>query len=459
MRLNHGEIRGEAKRLLALAWPVMLTSLNWTLLHLIDVAVVGRVSTHELGALAAGRALTYVTIVVGIAILSGVLVFTSRADGAGDLRRCGSIFREGLLLALAMGVLCMVVLLVWAESLVRGAGIAADLVPGGTRVVRAMALSYPPQFVLCAAAYTLEGVSRPQRPMVVNLIMLPINAVLAWAWAGGHLGFPEEGAAGAALATAVTSVFGVVAMIFAVWTLPRARQMGVRDLSFSAWRGALRGVGRLMLFGLVPAIASGLELMGFSWLIVLSTQLGAVAAAAFQMVFSLHNLAFAIALGFGSAASVRVGNAVGTGTPEKALPRSLIAAALVIAALGCVSFVLMLDPATILWPFSSDDRVLMLAVAMLTVWSPFILFDGIQIVFVYALRSVGDQVAAGINGIVAFFCVTSGLGWLLTRHYQIGPMALVYASGAGMVVAALLQAGRMLVVSARPRSGSSGASG
>src|SRR3546814_10216956 len=67
MRLNMRESNGEARRVLSLAWPVMLTSLNWTLLHLIDVAVVGQVSTHELGALAAGRALTYVPIIVGIA--------------------------------------------------------------------------------------------------------------------------------------------------------------------------------------------------------------------------------------------------------------------------------------------------------------------------------------------------------------------------------------------------------
>src|SRR3546814_3266628 len=106
----------------------MLTSLNWTLLHLIYVAVVGQVSTHELGALAAGRALTYVPIIVGIAAMSGVLVFTSRADGAGDRRRIGGIFRQGVALALLMGLLCMGILLFWAETLVRGAGIAPDLV-------------------------------------------------------------------------------------------------------------------------------------------------------------------------------------------------------------------------------------------------------------------------------------------------------------------------------------------
>src|SRR3546814_20375809 len=92
------ELNGEARRVLSLAWPVMLTSLNWTLLHLIDVAVVGKVSTHELGALAAGRALTYVPIIVGIAAMSGVLVFTSLADGEGERRRVGGIFRPGVAL-------------------------------------------------------------------------------------------------------------------------------------------------------------------------------------------------------------------------------------------------------------------------------------------------------------------------------------------------------------------------
>src|SRR3546814_3696618 len=95
---------------------------------------------------------------------------------------------------------------------------------------------------------------------------------------------------------------------------------------------------------------------------------------------------------------------------------------------------------------------------MLIVWAPFILFDGIQVVFLYALRSVGDQVAAGINGIIGFFIVTGGLGWLLVRKLEIGPMALVYASAAGMVVAAVLQFGRLLLVSARIRSRSSAAS-
>ncbi len=85
---------------------------------------------------------------------------------------------------------------------------------------------------------------------------------------------------------------------------------------------------------------------------------------------------------------------------------------------------------------------------MLPLWAPFILFDGAQVVLVYALRSLGDQVVAGANSIIAYFVVTGGAGWWMV-HAGVGPMALVYASGLGMVTAALLHAARFWIVRRR----------
>jgi MATE family multidrug resistance protein len=101
--------------------------------------------------------------------------------------------------------------------------------------------------------------------------------------------------------------------------------------------------------------------------------------------------------------------------------------------------------------FPATDPVHRLAAAMLVLWAPFILFDGVQVVFVYALRSLGDQVVAGVNGIIAFFVITGGLGVLLV-HCGYGPNGLVLASGLGMVVAAMLHGLRLGWISRRFRS-------
>lgn len=446
--------RAEVWRLLGLAWPVMLTSLNWTLLHITDVVMVGLAGTGEVAALGASRSLTFIGIVVVLGWLSGVLVFAARADGARDLPATGRILHEGLVAALLLGLASGGVLFAFAEPLLRLLGVAPALAPPAAAVVRVMALAYPFQLLSIAASFFLEGISRPRRVTAVNLGVLPINAVLAWALVAGHLGLPALGAVGAAAATAIASAIGAVVLLVFVFRLPDAaeRQVG-------RWRGIaaprLAGVRALLSFGLVPAVASGLELVGFAVLIGLSTQLGAAAAHAFQIVFSIHNVTFAVALGLGSAAGVRAGNAVGEGVPRRAVARGVLAAILAAGATGLLAAGLLLSTGWLTGLFPATGEVHLLAAAMLLRWAPFILFDGVQVVLVYTLRALGDQVMAGVNSILAFFVVTGGAGWLLV-HAGLGPLALAWASGVGMLVATLLHGTRLAWLARRMRAAGMG---
>ena len=441
MRDNRSATIAEARRILGLAWPIMLTSLNWTLMHIIDVAVVGHYGTAELAALAASRTLTFIAIVMGFSGLSGVLVFAARADGGGRLAETGEILRAGLALGLVIGLATAVLLRLWAFELLDLVGVAPGLLAPGAAVVEAMALAFPAQLLLAAASYFLEGISRPRRVMAVNLMMLPVNALLAWAWVGGHLGLPALGAVGAAYATATASWLGAAAMLALIWTLPRAGERRVRELAPAAWRRALAGMPALAWFGLMPAIGASLELAGFAWLMVLSTRLGNAAAGAFQAMLSIHNLAFALSMGFGSAAGVRVGNAVGAGERDAAWPRALIAAALAAAILTSLSLLMVLGAPIWVLPFSDDPEVLALAASMLAIMAAFLLFDGLQYVFGAALRSLGEQVWASVNGIIGFFLIMGGAAWLFLRQGW-GADGLAYAAGIGMLACGLLQFAR-----------------
>ena len=441
----------ETRRLLWLAWPVIMTSLTWTLLHVTDVAVVGLVSTDQVAILSASRTLSFITIVGGLGCLSGILVFAARADGAGDLPATGRVLREGLALALALGVGLGLILYLFAAPLLAGLGVAPRLIEQTAALVRVLAISYPLLLVIIAASFFLEGVSRPGRVTVVNFSILPFNAVLAWALSGGHLGLPAWGAMGAVTATAIAYGFGAAGMMFAVWTLPQALARDVRNISGAAWAGVSGAAWRLFVFGIVPAVASSLELAGFAILIALSTQLGDATAHAFQIVFSIHNVTFSVAMGLGSAAGVRTGNAVGEGHPAAAIPRALIAVAITVVVTGLLAAALIVAAGPITALFPATAAVHATALAMLPIWAPFILFDGAQVVLVYALRSLGDQVVAGVNSIIAYFVVTGGLGLWFT-YAGWGATGLVLASGIGMVAAALLHGVRFYAISRRVRA-------
>ena len=132
-------------------------------------------------------------------------------------------------------------------------------------------------------------------------------------------------------------------------------------------------------------------------------------------------------------------------------PRPNIAAALSAGGIAIPALFLLLFPHQIVDLFPATAPVHAVAAAMLPVWAPFILFDGLQVVFVYALRSLGDQVAAGVNSILAFFVITGGAGFALVALGW-GPFALVYASGIGMVASAAFNGGRLYLINRRIRS-------
>jgi MATE family multidrug resistance protein len=445
MRRPMPSLATEARTLASLAWPVILTSLNWTLMHLIDVAVVGHAGTAQLGALSAARAILYVVLVAGFSAMTGVLVLVAQADGAGTPGESGTVMRAGLIHGTVLGTAGCVLLLAFAPQAIAALGVAPGLVPAGAAVARAMAPAFPAQFAMSALAFFLEGASTPRRVTIVNVAILPLNALLAWMLADGRLGAPALGAVGAALATTIASWSGLALMAAAAWTMPDRDARGVWQISRTDWRAALALWPALARFGAMPAVAAALELVGFSILIALSTRYGNVTAGAFQTVFSLHNLAFALGLGMASAAGVRVGHAAGAGEPQVVLRRAGLAAGMAFALMALVAALLVALAVPVCGLFSGDPAVIALATAFLVRLAVFMPFDGLQIVGVYALRSLGDQVAAGVNGVIAFLAVTGGIGWALVMRGD-GPRVLILAAGLGMAAAAVLQLGRLLLV-------------
>jgi len=111
-------------------------------------------------------------------------------------------------------------------------------------------------------------------------------------------------------------------------------------------------------------------------------------------------------------------------------------------------FLYLIIPGAVAGTFSSEAAVVAEAAIMLFILAPFILLDGLQAVMLAALRSLGDQVVGGINGVIGFFVVMGGSGyWFVSNGY--GALGVVYALGIGMAVTTILQSARFWFVSAR----------
>ncbi len=437
-------IREHLRRTLQLALPVMLGRIGILIMVAVDTAMTGHEGPVELAYYALAMAPQIPMLLVGIGLLLGTVVLTAQADGAGDTRICGRIWRVGLIHAGVLGLLFMV-LCHGGERFLVFSGQSPELARGAGRVLIMMGWGLPAMLLFSASTFFLEGISRPLPGMFVMLAANILNVVLNWIFIDGNLGAPALGAEGAALGTTIVRWFMFAAIAAYVWTRLDRKKYG---LTPGPVRDGHLGK-RLRRIGYPMGLAHGLEASAFSTLTLFAGLLGAVEVSGYLVAMNLVATAFMGAIGFGTAASVRVANAVGRQDAHGARVAGWVAvgaAATVMFFLGIIFFTLAGLLSAI---YASDPRITAVAVPTLLVAAFVLLPDGTQAVLMGALRGTADVWPATALYLVAFWVVMVPCGYYLGVARGGGAPALMQAIIVGCMLASLLLGWRFHTVSRR----------
>ncbi len=438
-------IRTEYRTLFNLAWPVTLGSLQWMLLNLVDTAMLGAAGTMELAAINSGRALTWVAVMVGVGLLSGVPVFVARAVGAQKLQDCGVIWRQGMVYACVTGFAVAIIVTLIAKPALTWLDQPPELISQASDYAVIIGWVFPVVFMMKVSEGFLQGISRPKIGMIISLLAVPLNMLFNWVFIYGRFGLPAMGAPGAALGTLLADSAAFVMMLL---YLRQMKDRATYDL-FGSWRGLWASGRPLRHFGYAPGLASGLELGGSSVLMILAGALGTATGAAFAAVSALHTIALAPSIGFAVAASVRIGEATGAGLRDEVAQRGWIACLGAVSMTAMCSILFLAIPQFWLGLFHLQADALVTASSMLALLAPFLLFDSAQIVLLYALRSCGDQIVASAIQIVGFFFVMGGAGLYAVKVAGLGAQGVIIGLNVGMVFTALALTWRYRVIARR----------
>ena len=444
MRPPARSIREHLRRTLALAFPVMLGRIGILVMVAVDTAMTGHQGPVELAYYALAMAPQIPMLLVGIGLLLGTVVLTAQADGAGDAASCGRIWRTALVHAAAVGAIA-IALCYGGEGLLLASGQRPELAAGGGRVLIVMGWGLPGMLLFSASTFFLEGLSRPLPGMFVMLAANVLNAALNWVFIEGHLGAPGLGAEGAALATTIVRWLMFASIAAYILTRLDREKYGLARVPAAAG-----GLGRrLRRIGYPMGLAHGMEASAFSAMTLFAGLLGAVEVSGYLVAMNLVATAFMGAIGFATAASVRVGNAVGR--RDAAGTRiagwiAVAAAATVLLGLGMVFFTF---PGALAAVYASDPGIIGVAVPTLLVAALVLVPDGTQAVLMGALRGVADVWPATALYFLAFWLVMVPCGYYLGVVRGGGAPALMQSILVGCVLASLLLAWRFHVVSRR----------
>jgi MATE family multidrug resistance protein len=391
---------GSVREVAALAYPIVLTQMSQTLMHLVDSIFVGRLGAAQLGALGFAGIWLWTVMSIFSGTATGVQTFVSQAHGAGDEKSCGPWAWQGLYAVVPAAALALFAFAALADPLWQLAGASPEIREHAAAYTRMRPLGLTGLAVWIALASFFRGLGDTRTPLVATLVANAANALLAWALVFGRLGLPAWGVAGAGLATSIAEWVGVV-VLAAAFLRRRARD---------AWQtGPVRPDGRAIRRFLRTGAPVGgqwvLDMSAFAILTTLVARMGNAPMAATQAMISLLSLSSMQAIGIGLAATTLVGRYKG-GADLAAAVRSYHSAMKLALLLGVgVAALFVLAPGALMSMYTTDPEVLRLGPPLLALAAAFQLFDAVQIVAQGALRGAGDTRWP--------FLVQTGLAWFV----------------------------------------------
>jgi len=407
----HRQFASDARRIGALAAPLVLTQLAQVALTTTDVVMMGMLGAREVAA--GGLALTIFnqlrTMGTGLVTGSGNLI--AYAHGQRDAARTMQLVRASFALSTLAALVFSLVLLALERPLV-WLGQDPEVAHATARYLAAAAPGMLPCLWFQSLRQYTVGLRKPGPLLAITLVSILVNAALDYALMFGRWGFPRLGLTGVAYATSGVYLLSFVAFLAIV----RRRAELAQHLSLAAWRADAAALARTWKMGVPIAATYGSEAAFFTVLTLVIGTLGTAALAAQTIVNQVIYIVFMISVGLSHAASISISHACARHDYRGARRLGYTGLVLGVGAMLIVALPYLCAPARVLAPFldrgaGTNADVLRLATGLLTIAALLQVFDCSQNIGVGILRGLGDVKSSLRISIVGYWMIGLPVAW------------------------------------------------
>ena len=424
-----------------MALPVMLTQLGASLVGFFDSMMVGHYATVDLAAVSFSNAIFFTVMVFAMGALMGITPLVGiqvgeMSQGADTKnvfqQRIASLFQNGLLFTVLLSVVMLVVLSACIPFLDR---FGQD--PEVIRVARPyyilIVISLVPFLFFSFFKQFLEGLGNTMVAMVITLLMNGLNILLNWVFIYGNWVFESMGAAGAGLGSLISRI-GMPLCFFGVMALHKEWKQYLR----MAWeRFSWQRVRELAKIGFPIGGQTLLETFLFTASFVIIGWISKEALAAHQVANQIADMTFMLALGIGSATTIRVSHQLGEGNiyGVRMASNASIHLVLLMNTIGAALMIGLRNHIPML--FTEDAEVIAIASQLIVIAGLFQYADGLQAVGAAMLRGITDVRVPMVIAFVAYIVVGLSVGLLCAFPLQLGAVGIWVGFICGLALAAV----------------------
>ncbi|MEZ4280777.1 MAG: MATE family efflux transporter [Myxococcota bacterium] len=398
-----------------LALPFVLTQLLFSMMGLVDAAIVGRLGARELAAVGLSGTWLWTIASFFIGAASVVQTFVAQDHGAGRERDCGGWAWQGIGSTVPFAIASALFLLFAADSAIAWIAPSEGVESLSADYLRARAPGLVGLTAAIAVASFFRGIGDARTPLLATVFANGANVFLDFGLVYGWFGFPELGVFGAGLATSI-SEWLYLAFIACAFLRP-----SVRARFATGWRmPRLAPVRRLWRIGLPVGGQWVVEMLAYSLFTTLVARMGDAAMAASHAFGQLASLSFMQAAGISTATATLVGRYIGAGQPDRAAQRFRSSLVLGGSAGAAIAIAFLVVPESLVGLFSNDPGVLALGAPLLAIGAFYQLFDALSVLSDGALRGAGDTRWPFVIRCLAAWLIFLPSAWLLAYRFELG---------------------------------------
>jgi MATE family, multidrug efflux pump len=435
--------RGEARALLAIAWPIIIAQLAQMGTGVVDTIMAGHYSATDLAAIAIGYNIWLPLFLLSLGIMLATSVIVAQDFGAGNLQKIRDTLPQALWLSLALGAFIGPVCFGTAP-LLGLLELDSTTEQKSLDYLQAVAWGLPATVIFQALRCHTQGLGIMRPFAVASVLGFIANIPLNYALIYGKWGAPELGAAGCGWATAISMWLSPV--LIGVYML---RAQNIKPyLPPLRWVPPRRHeLWEILRLGFPIGLTFFLEIGVFSVIGLLIATMGNSAMAAHQIAYNVWDVVYMPLISVGSAMATRVGHAIGAGDePQVMLAVKTGTALTMLVGVAC-TLLLLAIPELIISAYTRESAIHSIAVNLVRLAALFIIIDSVQVAAAYCLRAFKDTRFPFVVMCLSYWLLALPLGyWLgieLTDDPAEGTAAIWSSLIAGICVASVLISWRL----------------
>lgn len=421
--------------MLRLGGPLMVNNLAVAGMQFADAVMAGSLGARELAAVAVGGSFWFLGFTVCLGILMAISPIVSRHFGARNFDLIGRYTRQGLYLAVLLGIPLWLLGQLAAAPLLASFGIDPEFRDLTVGYVGAITFGAPGIFAFLALRFTTEGIGHTRPIMYTSVFALICNVFLNYVLMFGHFGAPAMGAVGCGWASAISMWVVMIALAAYMVLNPLYRKFHLfsklAPLRLSAFR-------EIFSLGLPIAVTITAEAGLFAAVSILMGTRGTNITAAHQIAISFASTTFMIPLALSAATTILVGQLLGAGRMRDARIAGTTGIILCAAFMTFSAAFLLVFRDAVVSMYTSDPAVTGIAISLLLMAAIFQIADGVQIGAAGALRGYKDTKVPMVINVFAFWVLAFPLAYLAAITYKAAPNFVWAGFIVGLGVAATL---------------------